>query len=424
MQIDKFIGDESFSLEHRIINILFLFGIVLIILNVAFSYIFSLVVPLMVSIFCSVAVPVLYYFSLMEKRYLLARRSAIALIYLFVPVLWISNGGAGGGIAFYIFIFSSMIVISYEGVKRIILTAGLLTVSLALIVIEYRNPSLIVGYTTNFDRYADYTFTLLSGLILNLLVYVVILNEYNKEHKRAQKLAVLIEEKNREIEMAHLDRLRLVGEMAASVGHEVRNPLTTVRGFLQLMQVKKTYLADREYFEIMIKELDRTNSIITEFLSLARKRTYQMKTNNLNCIVQLLFPLLTADSKRMGKQFKIELGDIPDLLVDENAIRQCIINLVRNGLEATKEEVCLRTYLDDEHVVLAVQDNGSGIPPEIYNKLGVPFVTTKPQGTGLGIPICYKIAERHNAKIEITTGSEGTVFAVRFKNCGNAAAAL
>jgi signal transduction histidine kinase len=102
----------------------------------------------------------------------------------------------------------------------------------------------------------------------------------------------------------------------------------------------------------------------------------------------------------------------------ENEIRQCILNFVRNSYEATGDEglVMLKTYVDGEKVVLEVKDNGTGILPEVYEKLGIPFVTTKPQGTGLGIPVCYRVAERHNAEIHVETSSTGTTFALKFNN--------
>ena len=103
--------------------------------------------------------------------------------------------------------------------------------------------------------------------------------------------------------------------------------------------------------------------------------------------------------------------------MDENEIKQCILNLVRNGLEAIKNKgiVVIKTYNIEKDVILEVQDNGVGIPPEVLSKLGMPFVTTKENGTGIGIPICYRIAERHNAQLEINTSSAGTTFALKFK---------
>lgn len=217
-------------------------------------------------------------------------------------------------------------------------------------------------------------------------------------------------------EMARLDRLNLVGQMAASIGHEVRNPLTTVRGFLQLFQRNEAFEPQSQYLDIMIEELDRANSIITEFLSLAKNKRIELVQCSLNEIISKLHPLLQADALASGKIVLLELGEIPDVLIDGNEIRQCILNLVRNGLEAAavKGRVLIRTYREAEYTIMAIQDNGPGIPPEVMAKFGTPFLTTKETGTGLGIPICYRIAERHHAKIKIETGPEGTTFLLMF----------
>lgn len=219
-----------------------------------------------------------------------------------------------------------------------------------------------------------------------------------------------------EQEMSHMERLNLVGEMAASIGHEVRNPMTTVRGFLQMLGRKETS-ANAEYFKLMIEELDRANDIITEFLSLAKNKAMNLKSHNLNNIITAIYPLLKADAIIGNKTVELELNPISNLNVDEKEIRQLILNLVRNGLEAmpAHTKLIIKTYLDENEVVLTVQDEGSGIPAEILAKLGTPFVTTKEKGTGLGLPICFSIARRHNATIKPESSQEGTTFYVRFK---------
>ena len=217
--------------------------------------------------------------------------------------------------------------------------------------------------------------------------------------------------------MARLDRLNVIGEMAASIGHEVRNPMTTVRGFLQLFQRNKNFSAYKDQLDIMIAEIDRANGIIREFLALAKDKVIHLQMDNLNRIINMIYPLLEADALLMGRKFTVELGEIPDVLVDENEIRQCIFNLVRNAFEATEEGgmVTLITQAQEGKVILKVKDNGKGIPHDVYIRLGTPFVTTKPDGTGLGLPVCYRIAERHNAEVEVETGPKGTVFTMGFK---------
>lgn len=220
-----------------------------------------------------------------------------------------------------------------------------------------------------------------------------------------------------EKEMSRLAGLDLIGQMAASISHEVRNPMTTVRGFLQMLSEKEECLAYSNYFTLMIEELDRANAIITEYLSLGRNEPSELTKQDLNTIVRALIPLIQADALGQDKYLETDLQDLPELLLNSKEIRQIILNLCRNGLEAMPRGKCLRikTYREDDFAILAIQDQGTGIKPEVLKKLGSPFFTTKPQGNGLGLTICYNIAERHQAKIEVTTGNTGTTFRVKFK---------
>ncbi len=223
--------------------------------------------------------------------------------------------------------------------------------------------------------------------------------------------------KRMEKEMSRIDRLNLVGQMAAGIGHEIRNPMTTVRGFLQLLANKETDDRKNEYYDIIIEELDRANEIITEFLSLAKSRVVNLQIASLNNIINALYPLMASDAMKQDKRIILDKGDIPNIPLNEKEIRQLIINLVRNGLEASPSDgiVTIGTYTEHEQVVLYVEDKGCGIPPDILEKLGTPFITTKDEGIGLGLSVCYSIADKHNAKIDVKTGSQGTTFYVRFK---------
>lgn len=253
------------------------------------------------------------------------------------------------------------------------------------------------------------------GSVRHVMLSAVLINVDGESCMLATTIDVT--DKHRvEKEIAHLDRLNIVGEMAASIGHEVRNPMTTVRGYLQLFQRKKVFEPYYEQFSLMIEELDRANAIITEFLSLAKNKVFEIKRGNINDVIHTLLPLMQADALRMGHEVCIELGQIPDSDFSEKEIRQMLINLVRNALEAMVQNglATIRTYADDECLYLEIQDTGIGIPDEIMNKLGTPFVTTKENGTGLGLPVCYRIAERHKAKIQVSTGLAGTKVTVVF----------
>lgn len=219
-----------------------------------------------------------------------------------------------------------------------------------------------------------------------------------------------------QIEMAHLERLNLVGQMAAGIAHEIRNPMTTVRGYLQLLENRLEYQEQRSTFELMIKELDRANMIITDFLSIAKNSTGERYNQNINQVMRHLYPLLEADTYSQNKKIVFEEGEIPDILMNPEEISQLILNLCRNGVEAmgVGGTISIRTYVEDVHVVFSVADEGGGIHSEYLDKLGTPFFTTKESGTGLGLSTCYNIADRHNARIDFESSANGTTFFVRF----------
>jgi len=234
---------------------------------------------------------------------------------------------------------------------------------------------------------------------------------------RTKELKHEVEKRKRiELEVAKLERLNIIGQFAAGLAHEVRNPMTTIRGFLQLLQTKTELLPYKNYFDLMIEELDRTNSIITDFLSIAKNNPKELKRMNLNKVLSKLLPLLIADAYSQGKKCSFVPGDLPDLDIDTHEMTQLVLNLARNGLESMPTDGCLaiKTYMDGQHVVLNVKDEGTGIKAEHMSKIGTPLFTTKESGTGMGLPMCYSIAARHHALIEVKTGSDGTTFLVLF----------
>ncbi|MCX7781513.1 MAG: hypothetical protein N2491_11530 [Negativicutes bacterium] len=123
--------------------------------------------------------------------------------------------------------------------------------------------------------------------------------------------------KGQALTLARLDRLNLMGEIAASIGHEVRNPMTTVRGFLQYLAAKEDLAKYRSQFALMQAELDRANSILTEFLSLAKERTVELKTMNLRAVIEEIVPLLEADALHANCALKLQFDKTPDILLDE-----------------------------------------------------------------------------------------------------------
>ncbi|TWH51985.1 PAS domain S-box-containing protein [Sporomusa sp. KB1] len=213
-----------------------------------------------------------------------------------------------------------------------------------------------------------------------------------------------------------VDKLNMAGVMAASVAHEIRNPLTTVSGYLQIMAREAELHKYENRLVLMLEELNRANTIISEYLLLAKDKRIELKNHCLNTLIKKISPLIEADAAAVNVAVSLKLQELPTLALDENEIRQLILNLVRNGLEAMPRGgiLVIGTSFEKKKVVLWVQDQGIGMPEDILQNLGTPFLTTKDTGTGLGLPICYRIATRHHATIDVKTGNQGTTFLIHF----------
>ncbi len=275
--------------------------------------------------------------------------------------------------------------------------------------IRARNKDKMLNYEADFRTK--------SGDVINTLIFTGSIKFNGEEYRLSSVIKDITKEKKLEAEVARIDRLRLIGEMAAGIGHEIRNPMTSVRGFLQYFQNKQEFVNYKSIFEVMIDELDQANYIITEYLNVAKDKKSDLVKQQLNSIIKVIYPLIQAEALENGKYIFLELAELPELMLDEKEIRQLLHNLVRNGLEAMEPGGCVtvKTYMDGAEAVLAVTDWGKGIKPELLNKIGTPFFTTKEKGTGLGLAVCYSIVQRHNAHIDINSSPAGTAFSVRFK---------
>jgi signal transduction histidine kinase len=220
-------------------------------------------------------------------------------------------------------------------------------------------------------------------------------------------------------DIAYWERLSAISQMASSVAHEIRNPMTTIRGYLQLFSDRVEFDNHKKQLLFSIDEIDRADLIIKEYLSLNQNKLSNPALCQLNDIICSIYPLLKADANNLSKDVKIHLNDIPKLYLDENEIRQLILNIVKNGLESMTDieertTVSISTCLAADGVIMAVKDQGPGIAPAVLANMGKAFVTTKKRGTGLGLNVCYKIAQNHDAEIKVESNPDGTVFKVKF----------
>ena len=208
------------------------------------------------------------------------------------------------------------------------------------------------------------------------------------------------------------EKLALVGQMAAGIAHEIRNPLTSIRGFIQLFQLK--YTEDEQHFELVLSELDRINLIVGEFLVLSKPTAVEFKEKEITNLIRDVVTLINTQAIMNNIQI-VENYDsvVPVVICEENQLKQVFINLLKNAIEAMPNGGIIEVNVlekDKDKVSIFITDQGMGIPEERISKLGEPFYTTKEKGTGLGLMTCYKIIENHDGEMNISSKiNEGTL---------------
>jgi two-component system sporulation sensor kinase A len=199
------------------------------------------------------------------------------------------------------------------------------------------------------------------------------------------------------------EKLAVVGEMAAAVAHEIRNPLTSIKGFMQLSASTREY--NERYSTIVLAELQRVETIISEFLTLAKPHSgWEMETVLMLEIIEQVIQLVQTEALLENKEITFQaLTPVCAIRGNVNSLKQVLINVIQNGLDATakKGKITVEAFMHEHGVCIRVQDNGCGIPKSRLDKLGEPFYSTKEKGTGLGLMTSFKIIENHNGQIHI-----------------------
>ncbi|NHN29196.1 PAS domain-containing sensor histidine kinase [Paenibacillus agricola] len=208
------------------------------------------------------------------------------------------------------------------------------------------------------------------------------------------------------------EKLSIVGQLAAGVAHEIRNPLTSLKGFVQLMQSKLTGYDN--YFEIMMDELERINFIVSEFLVISKPQSMVFQPKNVQIIMQNTLTLLKTQALLHDVELILETDNqLLNINCDENQIKQVFINILNNSIESMNTGGTIRIellMLDRRQVMIRFTDQGCGIPQDRIPRLGEPFYTTKEKGTGLGLMVTFKIIENHGGKLSIKSEVDvGTV---------------
>ncbi|GIP32742.1 PAS domain S-box protein [Paenibacillus sp. J2TS4] len=199
------------------------------------------------------------------------------------------------------------------------------------------------------------------------------------------------------------DKLSVVGQLAAGVAHEIRNPLTSLKGFVQLLKAKKQ--GQEQYLDIMLSELDRINYIVSEFMVIAKPQVINFRPKDVNRILWDVIPLLDTQAIMNNVQIQMKAEkNLPHIHCDENQLKQVFINILKNAIESMPTGGKIRIKVKGDlkgKLQVRIIDQGSGIAPDRLPQLGEPFYTTKEKGTGLGLMVCYKIIEMHRGTIKI-----------------------
>lgn len=219
----------------------------------------------------------------------------------------------------------------------------------------------------------------------------------------------LVKENHRLLEMNESlmissEKLKMVGQLAGGIAHEIRNPLTAIKGFLKLIQ-QGNMDEDKKniYFEILDDELMKIDQIAGELLILAKPHSVTYRDVNLSKLMMDVITLLNTHAVTKNIELIYE-GYKGNVIVrcDEIKIKQVFINIIKNAIESMRNGIVnISTDILDSHVKVKISDQGKGIPHHVLHRMGEPFFTTKDQGTGLGIVICNRILETHQGKMFI-----------------------
>ena len=201
------------------------------------------------------------------------------------------------------------------------------------------------------------------------------------------------------------DKLSIVGQLAASVAHEIRNPLTSLKGFIQFLQESQE-IDPSNYYSIMDKELNRIDQIMGQLLLLAKPQVRTYKKTCLKEIIEFVETLLQPEAIVQNIQINTRIPDVmPHIHAEENELKQVLINLLKNAIDSMGDggEITIQAKMMDSQIHISVKDQGCGIPRNRIEKMCEPFYTTKEKGTGLGLMISSKIMKEHNGELRFSS---------------------
>ncbi|MFD1955596.1 ATP-binding protein [Paenibacillus thailandensis] len=251
-------------------------------------------------------------------------------------------------------------------------------------------------------------------VLISCFIYVLgkmIYDNFRKASEYAQQLEIF------NIELQKSGKMEVISQLAASVAHEVRNPLQVTRGFLQLIGSKNIQLNEKNYMALAINELDRATEIINDFLSFAKPQKEEMTNLNLNEEFQHIIDILTPMARQNNGSFKVHFNGKLWIRGVSSKFKQAIINIIKNSIEALpnqgKIEVFGYIYLEEVYIV--IKDNGEGMTEDELRQLGKPYFSKKDSGTGLGLMVSFNIIKSMDGDVEYNSvKGKGTQVTLKF----------
>jgi two-component system, sporulation sensor kinase B len=254
--------------------------------------------------------------------------------------------------------------------------------------------------------YTSFYFIYFSVFYLTFIAMVFIIEHLIRTNKQIE-------------EMMYLDKLNMVGQMAASIAHEIRNPLATVRGFIQHLSENTKDEQLKKYSPLILEELDRTNKIITDYLSVARPGKFQLSDLNVENVIQDCVDLLRPFASYSDVSITYAYSGRHWITGDEQHLKQAIMNVIKNGIESIEGKgevnIGIKPLSSSNMLEIIITDNGKGMTHDELKKIGLPFYTTKTKGTGLGSMVTNKIIREMDGMIEYESESDkGTIVKISF----------
>lgn len=238
---------------------------------------------------------------------------------------------------------------------------------------------------------------------------------YQNEPARHIIIRDIMEKKRTQKLLVQSEKLSVAGQLAAGIAHEIRNPLTAIKGFIQLMEADHKY--NSGYLGIISSEVNRIELILSELLLLSKPQAMNFKKRDITNILEHVKALIDTQAILNNIEMTIEyLTEIPEVYCDENQLKQMFINFLKNSVEAMPKGGRITIEVQKtkgEQLEICFIDQGCGIPKKHLDRIGQPFFTTKENGTGLGLMISMQIVENHKGTIKISSGETGTTIRVR-----------